>query len=241
MSDFFEEVRIVDNFYQTSGFYPMPVLLVSTFSESGAINLGPYSLCFPHYITGNGEWAMMLICRGTSNTAQNIIRTKICTINFIPHKRKYMKNCVLMGYPGDSTEEKMKHNKFTLIPDGNSVPSSAEKGEAKVYPHLIQESIQVYQCTWDDSYPLRHNEDLVESHFLLHIDRMLLKKKWKEKLFKGKGFPSMPINFGFRDNTRFWFSKHSKPYCLPIPKGKGNSIETIKYACGRYDPDIIWR
>ena len=40
MSQDFTEVRIVDNFYQTSSFIPMPVILVSTFAESGMINLG---------------------------------------------------------------------------------------------------------------------------------------------------------------------------------------------------------
>lgn len=52
MAEEFTEVRILDNFYQTSSFFPMPVVLVSTVAESGQTNLGPYSLCFPHIITG---------------------------------------------------------------------------------------------------------------------------------------------------------------------------------------------
>ena len=47
MSDGFVEVRVLDNFYQTSSYYPMPVILVTTISESGKTNIGPYSLCFP--------------------------------------------------------------------------------------------------------------------------------------------------------------------------------------------------
>ena len=47
MHEEFTEVRILDNFYQTSSFFPMPVILVSTLAESGRTNLGPYSLCFP--------------------------------------------------------------------------------------------------------------------------------------------------------------------------------------------------
>lgn len=50
--DDFTDVKILDNFYQTSCFYPMPVVLVSTLAESGQTNLGPYSLCFPHVISG---------------------------------------------------------------------------------------------------------------------------------------------------------------------------------------------
>ena len=47
MHEEFTEVRILDNFYQTSSFFTMPVILVSTLAESGRTNLGPYSLCFP--------------------------------------------------------------------------------------------------------------------------------------------------------------------------------------------------
>ena len=42
MSNDFEDVRMLDNFYQTSSFFPMPVVLVSTLSEEGQTNLGPY-------------------------------------------------------------------------------------------------------------------------------------------------------------------------------------------------------
>ena len=48
----FKNLRIVDNFYQTSMFYPMPTMLISTLSPSGATSLGAYSLCFPYYIAG---------------------------------------------------------------------------------------------------------------------------------------------------------------------------------------------
>jgi hypothetical protein len=35
-SNGFRNVRILDNFYQTSSFFPMPVVLVCTQSESGS-------------------------------------------------------------------------------------------------------------------------------------------------------------------------------------------------------------
>ncbi|MCX8045155.1 MAG: hypothetical protein N3B18_13635 [Desulfobacterota bacterium] len=235
MGDDFVAVRILDNFYQTSSFFPMPVVLVSTLAESGQTNLGPYSLCFPHMITGGRGHAMMLIARGTSNTAQNIVRTKVCALNFIPHKKKYMKNCVMLGYPGETTEEKMKNSIFTLIPSTRAGSQNTQQ-----YPQLVKEAFQIFECTWDDSYPLKPREDLIEYHFLLRIDKILMKKKWRDCLFKGKGFPRMPIDFGYRDNVRFWFAKHSRPYAIPIPKEKGNAVETVKYACTRFDPDITW-
>lgn len=45
----FENLRIVDNFYQTSLFFPMPTVLISTLCEDGTTNLGPYSLIQPYY------------------------------------------------------------------------------------------------------------------------------------------------------------------------------------------------
>ncbi len=50
MRDEFVDVRIPDNFYQTSSFYPMPVVLISTSDENGETNLEPYSLVFPYLI-----------------------------------------------------------------------------------------------------------------------------------------------------------------------------------------------
>ena len=90
--DKLKELRIVDNFYQTSAFYPMPTVLVATVSENGKTNLGAYSLCFPYYIAGKDYYAMILEGRNSSNTAQNILRTKKATLNCIPDNRKYFKD-----------------------------------------------------------------------------------------------------------------------------------------------------
>ena len=46
----FKDMRIVDNFYQTSSFFPMPTTEIGTLNEEGKTNLGSYSLCFPYYI-----------------------------------------------------------------------------------------------------------------------------------------------------------------------------------------------
>ena len=84
----FKEVRVLDNFYQTSSFYPMPVILITTYSESGAVNIGPYSLVFPFGIAD--KHAMMLITRADSNTSLNIKRTKKAVLNFIPYDKKLL-------------------------------------------------------------------------------------------------------------------------------------------------------
>ena len=50
----FENLRIVDNFYQTSLFFPMPTVVISTLCEDGTTTLGPYSLVQPYYVAGKG-------------------------------------------------------------------------------------------------------------------------------------------------------------------------------------------
>jgi flavin reductase (DIM6/NTAB) family NADH-FMN oxidoreductase RutF len=232
----FEPIRMLDNFYQTSAFYPMPVVLITTVSESGQTNIGPYSLCFPYIIADQGKHAMMLVAREDSNTAMNIKRTKVCAINFIEDDKKFLENAVLLGYPGDTTEEKMKDSIFTLL------PSMRENKDPNVqYPEIIEEAFQVMECTWDDSY----DRCLCEGgdNFCLKIDNILLKKKFREAIIRGmdaKDFPRMPIDYGFRDNIYFWFTKGEKPYKVRIPESKGTSANTVFYAAKRFDPEIDW-
>ena len=178
---------------------------------------------------------MMLVARCDSNTAVNIMRTGLCAINFIPDKKKYMKNCVMLGYPGETTAEKMKNSIFTLV------PSDLEPRGDMLRPDLVREALQVFECTWDKSYPLTDTEDAVEYHFLLRIDRILLTPKWKKCLQKGRGFPRLPVDYGFRDNNQFWLASHSAPYRVPIPSSKATTLLSVQYACTHYDPDIVWQ
>jgi flavin reductase (DIM6/NTAB) family NADH-FMN oxidoreductase RutF len=233
--DPFVAVRILDNFYQTSSFFPMPVVLVSTLSESGQTNLGAYSLCFPHIIAG--EHAMMLIARDSSNTAQNLLRTGLCALNFIPDKRKYVKNCVALGFPGETTEEKMAQSVFSLIPSTREPRSD----ESAAFPQIVEEAIQVFECTWDPSFPVKYEPESLECHFVLRIEEILLKERWRDALFEGRGFPRLPINYGYRNNLHFWFARHRRPYRVPIPKNKGSSIESVLYATSRFDDSVTWQ
>ena len=59
----FENLRVVDNFYQTSLFFPMPTVVISTLCEDGSTTLGPYSLVQPYYVAGKDYYAMLLCCR----------------------------------------------------------------------------------------------------------------------------------------------------------------------------------
>jgi len=236
--DSFEDIRILNNFYQTSSFYPMPVVLVSTVAESGQTNLGPYSLCFPHRIAGENRRAMKLIARADSNTATNIRRTGLCAINFIPDDKKYMENCVMLGFPGETTEEKMKNSIFTLVP---SKRAQEEQNTGKKYPEIVAEAFQVFECSVCPDIPIEIDEETNECHMILNVERILLKSRYKKTLLEGSNdFPRVPVDFGFRNNAYFWFMKSSRPYKVGIPEAKKVKASSVKFAAERCDPDFLW-
>lgn len=245
----FKDLRIVDNFYQTSAFFPMPTILVGTVSENGMTNLGAYSLCFPYYIAGKDYYAMILECRNSSNTAQNLLRTKKCSLNFITHERKYFKEAVRLGFPGDTTEEKMKNCIFNLM--------ESPLGEGR--PKILGEAFQVFECTWDDSLeqayedkagclegyepPYRNFNGITSkfgAHFILKIDKIWMKPKYYNSIINGvsrHGFPNVPVDYGYRDSTNFWYSKFVKPLPEKIPAKEGD-VKSVIYAASRIDPEV---
>ncbi|MDE6200478.1 MAG: hypothetical protein K2M47_01170 [Clostridiales bacterium] len=247
----FKDLRIVDNFYQTSAFFPMPTILVGTVAENGKTNLGSYSLCFPYYIAGKDYYAMILECRNSSNTAQNILRGSRVSLNFITDDRKYFREAVRLGFPGDTTDEKMKDCIFTL-----------EQGQADgERPLVVKEAYQVFECTWDDSLedahldkagtldgyepPYRNFNGITSkfgAHFILKIDKILMKDKYYDAIVNGvtaKGFPKVPVDYGYRDSTNFWCSAFKKPFPEKI-QAKDGDVNSVKYAAKRIDPDVTF-
>ena len=140
----FKDLRIVDNFYQTSSYIPMPTVMLSTLAEDGSTSVGSYSLCFPYYIAGKGYYAMILEARNSSNTAQHLLAgRKQVAINFMPEGRGYHKKIVAQGWPGDTPAEKMKNFGFTLE-DGLCIAADPSTPRPKV----VAEAYQVFECTW---------------------------------------------------------------------------------------------
>lgn len=231
----FVNVNVLDNFYQTSSFYPMPVVLCTTVSDNGLTNIGSYSLCFPFGISK--DHYMMLVSRSTSNTAANIRKHKTIALNFIPYDKEYLKNAVELGYPGETTEEKLAESIFTLVP---SLRNEDEKDGALIYPEIIKESVQVFECTVDETDIFKYDGPEIEAHFLLKIDKIIMQEQYADYLKDGKGFPTLPVDFGFRDSKQFWFSKHFHPYAEPIPKSKGVNTDAVQYQVERMDVDIKW-
>ena len=94
----FKDLRIVDNFYQTSSFFPMPTTLIGTMDEEGETSFGAYSLVFPYYVGSKGYYAMILECRNSSNTCKGLLRHGKCTINFMPDDKKTFKGTLNFAY-----------------------------------------------------------------------------------------------------------------------------------------------
>lgn len=250
----FKDLRIVDNFYQTSAFFPMPTILVSTLSELGNTSLGSYSLCFPYYVAGKDYYAMLLETRNSSNTAQNILRGTTCALNFIEDSRADFKEAVRLGFPGETCEEKMKGCRFTLEP-------GQAGGELK-RPLVVKEAYQVFECTWMSDLegafadaarvgqlegmepPYRSFNGVTSkfgAHFILRVDKILMKERYYNAIIggvKSKTFPRVPVDYGYRDNTHFWYSRFTRPVSERIAAGKEAELSTVVYAASRVDPDV---
>jgi len=161
----------------------------------------------------------------------------MAALNFIPYNKKCMKNAVKLGYPGQTSEEKQNDSIFTLI------PSMREKKLKDVkYPEIIKEATEVMECTHEDNTDIfNYKGTSEEAHFLLIIDNIFMKKRWYEALVKGNGrFPSLPIDYGYRDSKYFWFTGHGHPYKEPIPSDKGIDVNSIIYQVQRLPYDLEW-
>lgn len=249
----FKDLRIVDNFYQTSSFFPMPLCLVGTLNEDKtATTFGAYSLCFPYYIAGKDFYAMILEVRNSSNTCKGLLRHGKCTINFLPYSKKIFKEHVRLGFPGDTPEEKMKDFKFH-VEEGLSKMDNPNE----VYPKVITEALQVFECTWVKELDGAENDQILEeyeapfhnfngitskygAHFILKIDHILMKEKYYDSIINGvtpNNFCPLPTNWGYRDSKNFWCSNYRKPKAEGIPD-KEVDLTSIKYAANRVDDKV---
>lgn len=231
----FVSIRPRDNFYQTASFLPMAFALVTTINEQGETGIGPHALISPFGIVENHS--MLLVSRSDSGTAKNIRRRKKCALNYIEFDRKALESVSLLGYPGQSAEEKKKESIFTLVES-----PIKENREDPDYPKIIDEAFQIYECTLDEDVEIRKRsapeEEFHEGYFVLSINDILLERDYKDKLDEGQGFPNMPIFYGARDGTAFWFAKHNEPFSIEMPSGKGSGYQAASYLANRLDADI---
>ena len=249
----FENLRVVDNFYQTSLFFPMPTVVISTLCEDGSTTLGPYSLVQPYYVAGKDYYAMLLSCRNSSNTAQNILRSGKCAINFVDDNPKTFKECVKLSWPGDKPEDKMPKCNFRLE------KSLLHEETGEVRPQVMSDAIQVIECTWVrelegaekflpgelNGYEPPYNDfngitSKFGAHFILKVDKILMKKKYADAIVNGvrsKDFPPLPVDYGYRDSKNFWFHRKRKMRA-ELLQVREASLESVRYAADRAD-DVV--
>lgn len=254
MMSSFKNLRIVDNFYQTSSYFPMPTILISTIDDDGNTSLGAYSLCFPYYVAGKSYYAMILECRNSSNTAQNILKRGKAALNFLPDHKKYFKETVRLGYPGDTSKEKMAKTNLHLEEGLVGIEDQSHR------PLVVSESFQVFECSWVSELehafecqagqmegyepPYKDFNGIISkfgAHFILKIDKIIMKEKYHQAIIEGvkaKSFPQIPVDYGYRDNTNFWYTASSKFMSEPIPAAKEMDISTVRFAADRTDPNI---
>ena len=250
----FENLRIVDNFYQTSLFFPMPTVIISTLCEDGSTTLGPYSLVQPYYVAGKDYYAMLLSCRNSSNTAQNILRTGKCAISFIDDKPKTFKEAVKLSWPGDKPSEKMPKCNFKL-----EMGLVQEENPEDIRPMVLTDAIEVIECTWVRELDGAQNDQPGQlngyegpyhdfngitskfgAHFILKIDKILMKKKYCDAIINGvtaKDFPPLPVDYGYRDSKNFWFHRKTKMRAELLQMRQA-SLESVRYAADRADDKV---
>ena len=182
-----------------------------------------------------------------------ILRHGKCTINFMPFSKKNFETHVLMGFPGDTPSEKMKN--LTAFHPVKS--KSEELNPKEKFPYILDEAIQVMECTWVRELDGAENDKVEEeyngpyhnfngitskfgAHFILKVDHILLKEEYYDALVNGvtkKNFAPLPTNWGYRDSKYFWCSDFEKPIAIGIPDREVD-LSSVRYASERLQTDV---
>lgn len=125
----------------------------------------------------------------------------------------------------------------------------------------MEEAFQVFECTWDssleDAYqdkpgqlegyepPYRKFNGITSkfgAHFILKIDKIWMEEKYYDAIVNGvnrNNFPSVPVDYGYRDSTNFWCSAFRKPFAEKIPEHEGD-VKSVIYCAKRIDPTVTF-
>jgi hypothetical protein len=197
---------------------------------------------------------MLLCCRNSSNTAQNLLRNGKCALNFISDDPKMFKEAVKLSWPGDTTAEKMPRCKFKM-----EKSLLQEENPEDIRPMVLTDAIEVIECTWvreldgaDKDLPGQlngyegpyHDFNGITSqfgaHFILKIDKILMKKKYRDAIINGvraQDFPPLPVDYGYRDSKNFWFHRKRRMRAELLQMRKA-SLASVRYAADRVDDKI---
>ena len=128
-----------------------------------------------------------------------------------------------------------------------------------VRPMVLTDAIQVIECTWvreldgaDKDMPGElngyegpyHDFNGITSkfgaHFILKVDKILMKKKYSDAIIRGvkaKDFPSLPVDYGYRDSKNFWFHRKTRMRAELLQVRKA-SLDSVRYAADRADDTV---
>ena len=232
-NDNFVSSPIRDNWYQRSSYLGSSFALITTVSDDGQTNIGPYQLSFPFEVNTRYSW--LVISRPNSKTATNVRRTLKCALNFIEYDEDQIETVLKFGYPGQTTTQKMEYNTFELIDSPTPGRASSD-----IYPKILAEAYQVYECTLDveriEANPILRDQR--SAYLLLNIDNILVKERWMAGIDgSGDEMPHIAMTYGFRGGNSFWFGEPQPAYKLPIPN-LGPNYELILYEANRLDDEI---
>jgi hypothetical protein len=79
------------------------------------------------------------------------------------------------------------------------------------------------------------------AHFILKVDKILMQEKYYDAIVNGVKagtFPRVPVDYGYRDSTNFWYTRFRRPIAMKVPAAKEADISGIIYAADRMDPTI---
>ena len=80
-------------------------------------------------------------------------------------------------------------------------------------------------------------------HFILKIDKILMKEKYANNLKEGlkrNSFPKVPVDYGYHDSKNFWYMRFGghRPIAEPIANSNSGSVESVMYCAERLDTKV---
>ena len=158
-----------------------------------------------------------------------------------------------LSWPGDKPEDKMPKCNFKLE------KSLLEEETGEVRPMVLTDAIEAIECTWvreldgadrdqpgelNGYEPPYHDFNGITSkfgaHFILKIDKILMKKKYADAIINGvkaKDFPALPVDYGYRDSKNFWFHRKTRMRA-ELLQVRQASLESVRYAADRADDTV---
>jgi hypothetical protein len=129
-------------------------------------------------------------------------------------------------------------------------------------PQVVRSAYQVFECTWRSELenaiedrsrigqlegvdpPYRDFNGITSKfgcHFILQVDRILMKEKFHATILggiKAGSFPRVPVDYGYRDSTHFWYTRFRRPIAEKVPAGKEMDVSAVLYSANRVDPAV---